>query len=353
MTKLPKRMCTRVLVLSLLSSLALMADQVTLKNGDRVTGQIVKKDGDKLTVKSELMGDVTIPWAAVTSISSSGPLVVVLPGGKSVSGALSTSDGALQVATSSGTETAPLAEVAAVRNADEQKQWERLQHPGLLELWAGYVDVGLALARGNAETSTFTTAFNAARATRTDRITLQFNEIYATALISGKSAATAQAVRGGLDYNRNFGPRLFLDLFNQYEYDKFQDLDLRVVLGGGFGFNAVKGPRSQLDLVGGLDYDRAQFSTPLTRNSAEGYFGDDWSYKLSGASSLTQSFRIFPNFTSGGEYRMNFDLGAATRLKKWLSWQLTASDRFLSDPVGGRKKNDVLLTTGFRVSFAR
>jgi len=350
MTNLPNRMWIRVLLLSALASLALLADQVTLKNGDRITGQIVKKDGDKLTMKSELMGEVTIPWAAVTSISSSGPLVVVLPGGKSVSGALSTSGGSLEVATTSGNETAPLAEVSAVRNADEQKQWERLQHPRLLELWAGYVDLGLSLTRGNAETSTFTTTFNATRATRADKVTLQFNEIYATALISGKSAATAQAVRGGLDYNRDFGSRLFVDLFNQYEYDKFQDLDLRVVLGGGFGFNAVKGDRSQLDVVGGLDYDRAKFSTPLTRNSAEGYFGDDWSYKIS---SLQQSFRIFPNFTSGGEYRMNFDLGAVTRLKRWLSWQLTASDRFISDPVGGRKKNDVLLTTGFRVSFAR
>jgi hypothetical protein len=37
----------------------LLADQVTLKNGDRVTGQIVKKDGDKLTVKSGLMGEVS------------------------------------------------------------------------------------------------------------------------------------------------------------------------------------------------------------------------------------------------------------------------------------------------------
>src|SRR5271169_4757484 len=38
------------------------ADQVTLKNGDRVTGSIVKKDGNNLTVKSDLMGVVTIPW---------------------------------------------------------------------------------------------------------------------------------------------------------------------------------------------------------------------------------------------------------------------------------------------------
>lgn len=350
---MPERMWTRLLILPFLLPLSLPADQVTLKNGDRITGRIVKKDGGKLTVKSELMGEVSIPWSAVTSITSSEPLLVVLPGGKSVSGALSTSGGAIQVATPSGTETAPLADVSAVRNADEQKQWERLQHPGPLDLWAGYVDVGLALARGNAETSTFTTTFNAVRATRTGKVTLQFNEIYASALISGKSAATAQAVRGGLDYNRNVGPRMFIDLFNQYEHDKFQNLDLRVVLGGGLGFKAIATDRSHLDLTGGLDYDRAQFSTPRTRNSAEGYFGDDWSYKLSGISSLTQSFRVFPNFTSGGEYRINFDLGAATRLKKWLSWQVTVSDRFLSDPVAGRKKNDILLTTGFRVSFAR
>ena len=350
---MPNRIWIRLLVLPFLLPLSLLADQVTLKNGDRITGQIVKKDGDKLTVKSELMGEVSIPWSAVTSITSSAPLLVVLPGDRSVTGALSSGEGTLQVATQSGTETAPLADVAGIRDADEQKQWERLQHPRLLDLWAGYVDLGFSLVRGNAETSTFSTTFNAARATRTDKVTLQFNEIYATALISGKSAATAQAVRGGLDYNRNAGPRLFIDLFNQYEYDKFQDLDLRVVLGGGFGFKAIKPDRTHLELTGGLDYDRAQFSTPLTRNSAEGYFGDDWSYKLSGISSLTQSFRVFPNFTSGGEYRMNFDLGAATRLKKWLSWQVTASDRFLSDPVPGRKKNDILLTTGFRVSFAR
>jgi len=35
----------------------LPADEITLKNGDRVTGKIVKKDGDKVTIKSDLMGD--------------------------------------------------------------------------------------------------------------------------------------------------------------------------------------------------------------------------------------------------------------------------------------------------------
>lgn len=37
---------------------------------------------------------------------------------------------------------------------------------------------------------------------------------------------------------------------------------------------------------------------------------------------------------------------AATKLKAWLSWQVTYSDRNLSDPLPGLKKNDVLLSTG-------
>ena len=36
-----------------------------------------------------------------------------------------------------------------------------------------------------------------------------------------------------------------------------------------------------------------------------------------------------------------------------LTWRLSASDRFLSNPDFGRRRNEVLLTTGIRVSFAR
>ena len=49
------------------------ADQVILKNGDRITGTIVKVDvkaDDKtktvLLIKTELAGDVTVQWDAVT-----------------------------------------------------------------------------------------------------------------------------------------------------------------------------------------------------------------------------------------------------------------------------------------------
>ncbi len=332
----------------------LPADQVTLKNGDRVSGKIVKKDGDKVTIKSELMGEVAIPWAAVTNISSDEPLVVVLPGGKIVTGKVNASDGKLQVATASGTETSALTDVSALRDADQEKAYQRLAHPGLLDLWAGYFDLGFSIARGNARTDTFTTAFSSSRVTRNDKTTLYFNEIYSTATVNRISSETAQAVRGGWAYNRDFdGPRLFVNVFNDYEYDRFQNLDLRFVAGGGLGFHAIKTEKTQLDLPIGIAYNRESYSTPLTRNSAEAFWGDDLNHKLNGSTTIHQTFRMFDNLSDLGTYRMNFDLGSATTLKKWLSWQLTASDRFLSNPVIGRQRNDILLTTGFRISFAR
>src|SRR5262245_49331303 len=168
-------------IASLLSAAAavLCADQVVLKNGDIITGSIVKKDGGKLTLRSEFLGEVSMPWTAVQSVKSDETLTVHLPGGDTVAGKVTTVDGRLEVAG----KTASLAEIGDMRNPAEQKSWERIQHPGVFELWSGSFDLGLAFARGNARTDTLTTSMNATRVTRHDKIALSFRQIYGTARI--------------------------------------------------------------------------------------------------------------------------------------------------------------------------
>jgi putative salt-induced outer membrane protein YdiY len=337
-------------VILLLFSASAFADQVTLKNGDRVTGEIIKKDGEKLTIKSAAMGTITMPWAEVSAVTSDTPLTVVLPSGP-VQGKVATADGKLQL--QGRREPVPLSDIVAVRNAAEQSAYERRLHPGWGQLWAGTASLGLAGTAGNARTMTFTTGVNAARVTRTDKISLYFNVIKASALVDGHSADTAQSVRGGIGYDRNITSRLFANIFNDYEYDRFQNLDLRFVLGGGLGFHAIKTERSQLDLLAGVDFNHSKFSTPLTRNAAEVFGGDDYSLKFTGSTSLVQGFRIFDDLGDTGSYRVNFDVGAATRVSKWLTWNVSLSDRYLSHPAPGRKTNDFIYTTGLGMTFAR
>ena len=331
----------------------LHADEVRLSNGDRVTGKLVKKDGDNLIVKTDLMGEVTIHWSSVESVSSQDPLTVVLTSGKSLYGKVNIQEKKLEVAAAAATESAAVTDLVAIRDKDTQRQHERLENPGLFDLWEGYIDLGLSGARGNARTTVFTTAANATRTTRTDKTVAYFHQIYSSALVEGTSATTAQAVRGGWSYNKNVNPKLFLNLFNDYEYDRFQSLDLRFVVGGGLGYIAIKDDRKRLDLLGGAAYNREEFSTPEIRNSAEAYWGDDFNYNLSKVTQFQQRFRMFHNVSDPGPYRVNFDLSFVTQLTRWLSWQLSLSDRFLSNPVPGRQRNDVLYTTGLRLKFSR
>ena len=245
------------------------------------------------------------------------------------------------------------ADITTIRDADEQKAYERLKKPGWGELWAGTASVGLAGTSGNAETLTFTTAVNAARVTNTDKTTITFSTIKASALTNGKDADTAQAVRGGISYDHNLAPRIFANVFNNWEYDKFQDLNLRFVVGGGVGFHAVKTDRSKLDLLGGFDFDHASFSTPLTQSFAEVFGGDDYTLKVGKTTSLVQGFRIFDDLSNLGGYRANFNVGLSTKVSKWLVWNVSLSDNYLNHPAPGRKTNDFLYTTGLGITFAK
>ena len=336
-----------------------VADQLVLKNGDRVTGSIVKKDAKTITIKSDAFGEITAPWDQVDSITADKPLTVVLKDGKSVegtlttTGALTTPAGKVEIAAKDTKVAVAPAELETLRNADEQKSYERMLHPGWGQLWVATGTLGFAGTAGNARTETFTTGFNAARVTNHDKTTLSFSTIDASALANGKNSETAKAVRGGVAYDHNVSPRLFLSGFNNYEFDKFQSLDLRFVFGGGFGVHAIKSERSRLDFTGGGDYNHESFSTGIHRASGEFYWGDDYTFKFSKAVSLVQGFRMFDNLSNTGEYRVNFDLGIATKLTKWLNWNVSASDRYLSNPSPGRKTNDFLYTTGLGVTFTR
>lgn len=344
-----------IIILQALASLSLSAawaDQVVMKNGDRVTGSIIKKDGKNLTIKTDQFGVVTTSWDQVDSVKADVPFTVVLQDGRSVQGTLAATDGKVTVMTKDFTLNVTAADVVAIRNADEQKAYERLQKPGWGQLWAGSASVGLAGTSGNAETMTLTASANAVRETNTDKTSVYFNAIKASAFVDGKNSNTAQAVRGGLEYDYNFVPRVFLDTFNDYEYDKFQDLNLRFDVGAGVGFHVIKHARSSLDFLGGIDFNHQSFSTPLIQDFAEVYFGDNYNYKF-GGTTFFQDFRLFDDLSNTGAYRMNFDIGASTKISKWLSWNVSLSDRYLNHPAPGRKTNDFLYTTGLGITFAR
>jgi putative salt-induced outer membrane protein YdiY len=346
-------------------SFTTQADTLTLKNGDRISGQILKSDGKKITVKTEFMGTVEIAWDAVNLMASTEPVYLTLTDNQTVVGKISASGEQYEIETKeTGKVKVAKAAIASVRNAAEFNAWkaevDRLQNPGLLDLWAGALDVGLSLARGNAEANTFTLAGNAVRATPRDKITVYATSIRASARKRTETdfAQVANAIRGGARYDVNLSSRSFVFGTGDLEFDEFQSLDLRMSLGGGFGYKPIKTDRTTLDVFGGGAYTKEYFAAgaPLKRSRGEILLGEEFTHKLSTRSLLRERLVFFPNMSQRGEYRLQFDTSLATNLNRWLAWQITYSNRYLSNPpvvVPALKKSDSLLTTGLRLTFAK
>ena len=88
--------CTWILAAGCLFGAA--GDQITLKNGDRYSGTIVKSDDKQLVLKTEFAGTVTIQWDAVTAVNAAQPLTVVLKDGQNLVGPVTTAGEELSVA---------------------------------------------------------------------------------------------------------------------------------------------------------------------------------------------------------------------------------------------------------------
>lgn len=336
----------------------LSADQVTLVNGDRITGTVVKGDEKSLTLDTKAMGTVTVARGEIAAIQSDQPLHLGLSDGQTLVGTLSTADGKVSVETrSAGKVVVSLGSIGTIRSAAQQAaheaEIERYRDPGLLDLWAGSVDLGLSLTSGNSSNLNFALGGNAVRQTKRDKISLYVASVYSRSEVAGVTATTANAVRGGGRYELFLNDRLNVFGFGDLEHDVFQQLDLRMVLGGGLGYYVVKSKRTQFQVFGGGNLNKEYFTDGLRRTTGEILAGQDLSAKLSDRFSLAERFVVFPNLSERGEYRLAFDVSALTTLKKWLGWHITFSDRFLSDPPAGSVRNDILLTTGLRFTFKK
>lgn len=347
-----KRNLFLALVCLLLANAIVLADEVKLKNGDKLTGTIIKADAKTLTLKTDYAGAVTISTDAIAEVVSNEPLYVALNDGKTLVGKVATSGGKYEVETKeTGKASGEMSAVQAIRSPAEQTAYERLQKPSWFDLWNGGLDFGYSLTTGNTRTNTLALGANLGRQTRRDKTSLYAAYINAKNKNNGTTETTANAIRGGGRYEISVTNRLFTFGFADFEYNQIQLLDLRSVLGGGLGYYAVKNDRVQLQLFGGGAYNRENFSTGLQRNSGEVFLGEDFQLRVSDRVTFKERFQLFPNLTNRGEYRHTFDSSLTTKVTNWMTWNVTASNRYISNPPPGSKNNDLLLTTGIGVSF--
>ena len=342
---------------AVLAAPSLHADTVEMTNGDKLTGTAIKLEGGKLTFKTAYADAIAITWEQVTKLTTVQPFILPTPKGNlSVTSVERTATG-LIVATASGPSTMDPAAVTVLRTPADQKAYEASLHPGWVHAWAGAANVSLALTKGNSDTTTFGAGLTAARTTRTDKTALYANTIY------GKNehavpTTSANATGGGLRYDHNVQPKLFVFGTGDFSSNALQELDLRSIAGGGFGWHAAKSPRQSFDLLGGVVWTHESYSatatTPSTTNSFAALdFGQQFTRKIGASSVFTEQAYVYPYLNEMSRYQFTLSSAFSTRIGKIFNWVTSFNDSYTSFPPPGTVSNDVILTTGLGVSLAR
>ncbi|HZD30753.1 MAG TPA: DUF481 domain-containing protein, partial [Candidatus Angelobacter sp.] len=227
--------------------------------------------------------------------------------------------------------------------------YEKSLHPTMLEGWTGGGSMGFALARGNSETTNLALGFNALRKTSTDAWVINAASVYST---DDKLGITSANTLGGMiRYDHNLNKRLFAYALFSGMYDALQDLNYRILPGGGLGFHAIATPATTLDLLGGMGYTRESYYNGTINNLVTATLGDEFSHKLTASTSITQNLYYLPSLNQTSNYRVNFSFGIATKLNGWLTANANFLDQYVSEPIPGNDKNNVLFTTGIGVTF--
>jgi putative salt-induced outer membrane protein YdiY/biopolymer transport protein ExbD len=356
-----------VVILFLATAPGVLADQITLKNGDHLTGKIVKSDGKTVVLHTDAAGDVTIDLKKITQITTDQQLHITDKTKKTVVGKVQEAEGQLQVTTKTGPVEVPVANVTAIRNDTEEAAYEKSLHPGLLRGWQGSASAGFSLARGNSETENLALAINLVHPTERDKILVYLSSVYTNnALVT--PSLVANLVQAGLEYDHNLTPRVFANAQATFISNALQDLDLRGIYGGGLGVHAIKSDATTLDLIAGVNYTHETYSdgppvTPPTIPPTYTAYGvtnrfaaltleDDFMHKLGKSTVITEKLDFYPEITSmPGDYQGTFLLNVVTKVSKWLGWQNQFSDIYVSNPPVGTKKNDVVLTTGLNLTI--
>jgi putative salt-induced outer membrane protein YdiY len=309
------------------------ADEVTLKNGDRLTGDIVRMGEGNLVFKTLYAGEVKIDWKEVQSIRSKAPVKVQMLDGSVLQGILTSPSPDRIVVTSDQfgpTMAIPLTNIQALNPPP------MVRHSGAFNL-AGVV------AKGNSDS----TAINASAlyTLRADRHRFGVEGKYNYGEQSGK--VNVRNLLAQLTYDVFITKRAFFNTFASFEQDTFQDLNLRSTIGAGPGYQFIDTKQTQLSATVGVAYVNEDWRTREDTGSVAGHWGVNFTTALI-PDRLIFFHRQegFYDFKAPNAWRLRADQGVRVPVYKQFAVNLEYDLRYNSNPVPGRKKSDHLYIVG-------
>lgn len=323
------------------------ADEVYFVNGDRISGTIVRMEGESLILQTTHSGEIQIDWAKVKGLSSETPLTVELNDGTQYRGPVNFTE-------SEGFQMVEPKELIEKKPPEVQTKEFFIDSIAAINPipWFRYnadASFGGNRTAGNSDTQAINGSISATARFGGHRVGLGGRYNYGESV--GK--VTARNARGDLHYDYFLTEKIFLNVDELFEQDSFQDLTLRSTTTVGPGYQLFDTEEHELAVIGGLGFVHQDFRTRSTIQSPTTLWSIHWGYWIipDGVKIFLdhQGFKDFGKESSA--VRVNSSQGIRIKLNKHLFLNFEYDIRFNSQPLFGNKKFDeaFILGIGFEV----
>lgn len=296
-------------------------DTVTLRNGDRIVGEIKSLDQGALTYRTDDVGTLTIKWDKVYRILSPRYFEVEDRTGRRYYGALqpSTADGRMVVAVTTFIDTLDVLNVVRIYPIG-RGFWARVD---------GKLNLSLSFQRANRLRS-FGVDLDAKHRTQ-----VRLTELVTSTYFQTQEGA-AQTSRNSIALSqlKFLQHRWLVTAAGQLEQNEELDLSLRALVGAGGGRFLHQSNRSEVRVISGIAYTNERFVGISATSNLEmlitgqaNYFKRDYP-----RSNIQTTLTVYPSLTDLGRVRTDLNASVTYEIIRDFNTGLTLFDTFDSRP---------------------
>lgn len=339
-------------------------DSLTLTDGEKLTGKLVRATGASLTFHSDAVGDVTVPWAKVKELSSVRKFAVIPKGfvfkrheGEKDSlvpvGTISVADQKIAVSPGGGAPAQSVATGTTGYVVDSGEFEKALHNPNFFEDWKGSLTGGVSLVEATQTSETFTGAVHLARAIPTqdwlaarNRTLFDFTSSYGKIDQPNTPTVKTNLVHFAAERDEYYSARAYILGQADFDHNFSQGLSLQQTYSVGTGWTAVKSANQTLDLKATASYISQRFNGASSKSLIGSIFGETYHRKLPAGIVFDEHITLIPAWNNTNAYSANGGASLTMAVYKRLALNISALDTFLNDPPPAFRKNSFQFTMG-------
>lgn len=260
------RLIHTIATISILFNAPAFADTIKLKNGDILSGTVIKKETDKLVFQTQYAGEIKVNWEDIASLNTDKPQKVFLADDSSFTAQIKTAEDGKAKINLSGLNASTEINLSDLTYINPSAAVS-----GQGVDWTGYANVGGAMTSGNTDNSQLRFDVEGIARTKQNRYTIGAFVNRA----ESNNESTVFNSKGYTQYDHFLNKQLYLYATGALENDKFRDINLRSSAGIGSGYQVYETKDMKLSVEAGLNY----ISTDFKQAEDDRYTSGRWALK--------------------------------------------------------------------------